>query len=61
MQHTYASLGDVVQAELYCDDEGASTGVLFKYADGSLESVGQRPVGLSTTIVTRVDFPTWMC
>jgi hypothetical protein len=31
MQHTYASLGDVVQAEIYSDDEGAGTSVLFKY------------------------------
>ena len=49
MQLTYASLGDVVQVEIYSDDAGASTGVLFKYADGTLESVGQRRVGLSTT------------
>jgi hypothetical protein len=58
---TVAPLKDIVQAEIYSDDVGASTGVLFKYADGTLECLGQRRVGLSTTEVTRVEYPTWLC
>ncbi|KAF4624632.1 hypothetical protein G7Y89_g13537 [Cudoniella acicularis] len=55
--HTHASLMHVVQAEIYYDDYGASTGILFRYLDGSFESIGQRRVGLSTTKVTQVDLP----
>jgi len=55
--HTHASLMHVVQAEVYGDDYGASTGVLFRYSDGSLESIGQRRVGLSTTKIIQVNLP----
>ena len=50
-----------MQVEIYSNDVGASTGVLFKYGDGTLEFVGQRRVGLSTTKVTRVESPAWVC
>jgi len=45
--YTHASLLCVDQAEIYYDDHGVSTGVLFSYSDGSSESIGQRRVGLS--------------
>ena len=54
---TRASLVNVVRAEVYSDDDGASNGIVFEYADGSSECIGQRPVGLGTTKVTKIDHP----
>ena len=56
-QYTHASLVHVVQAEIYNDDHGASTGVLLRYSDGSTECIGQRQVGLSTTKILQVKLP----
>ncbi|KAI9739940.1 MAG: hypothetical protein M1818_004996 [Claussenomyces sp. TS43310] len=58
LHRTYASLEDVIEAEIYRDDYSACTGVLFRYPDNSSELIGQRRVGLSTTTTTRVDSPT---
>ncbi|KAH7321943.1 hypothetical protein BKA65DRAFT_91431 [Rhexocercosporidium sp. MPI-PUGE-AT-0058] len=57
LHHTRASLMHVLQAEIYSDDQGASTGVLFKYLNGSSECLGQRRMGLSTTKVAKANHP----
>jgi hypothetical protein len=60
-QRTIASLENVRQVEMYYDEEPACTGLLLTYLDASQESVGQRRVGLSTTKITRIDSPRWIC
>lgn len=57
LHHTRASLMHVLQAEIYSDDHGASTGILFRYLNGSSECIGQRRMGLSTTNVAKVNHP----
>jgi len=47
----------VVQAEVYSDEHGGSTRVLFRYSDDSSEYIGQRRVGMSTIKTTKVNHP----
>jgi len=55
--YTCASLEHVVEAIVYSNGQGASTGILLKYSDNSFESVGQCRIGLDDTTITLFQLP----